>query len=103
MLFADGSSDGRAAAWAGPVVLPHRSRGDSRSGCDWTLGKPSDPAAFDVAKEIGLDGVQVDMGTVANECIFASPKVQKNPISRHRSEPAWKSPRWPKSAFWARR
>lgn len=30
--------------------------------CDWTIGKRSDPASFEMAKRIGLDGVQVDFG-----------------------------------------
>lgn len=30
--------------------------------CDWTIGKKSDPGSFEVAKRIGLDGVQVDFG-----------------------------------------
>ncbi len=30
--------------------------------CDWSLGKGSDPAAFDIAKQIGLEGIMVDMG-----------------------------------------
>jgi len=30
--------------------------------CDWTIGKRSDPGSFEVAKRIGLDGVQVDFG-----------------------------------------
>jgi len=30
--------------------------------CDWTIGGRSDPAAFALAKKIGLDGVQVDFG-----------------------------------------
>ena len=30
--------------------------------CDWTVGKTSDPESFDVARRIGLDGVQVDFG-----------------------------------------
>ncbi|MCH5373992.1 MAG: sugar phosphate isomerase/epimerase [Planctomycetes bacterium] len=30
--------------------------------CDWSLGKRLDPAAFAVAKEIGLDGVEVSFG-----------------------------------------
>ena len=41
--------------------------GGSRKGfkigvCDWTIGKRSDPTSFEVAKRIGLDGVQVDFG-----------------------------------------
>lgn len=33
--------------------------------CDWTLKLTSDPAAFALAKRIGLDGVQVDFGRPA--------------------------------------
>jgi len=35
--------------------------------CDWSIGKMADPAAFAAAKQIGLDGVQVSLGTVAND------------------------------------
>ena len=34
--------------------------------CDWSIGKEGDPAAMDLAKSIGLDGVQVSLGTAAN-------------------------------------
>lgn len=30
--------------------------------CDWTIGKTANPASLEVAKRIGLDGVQVDFG-----------------------------------------
>lgn len=30
--------------------------------CDWSLGKRQDPADFAVAREIGLDGVEVSFG-----------------------------------------
>lgn len=30
--------------------------------CDWSLGKRCDIAALDIAKQIGLDGIMVDMG-----------------------------------------
>lgn len=30
--------------------------------CDWTIGKRTDPGSFALAKELGLDGVQVDFG-----------------------------------------
>ena len=30
--------------------------------CDWSLGKGCDPAAFDLAKQIGLEGIMVDIG-----------------------------------------
>lgn len=32
--------------------------------CDWTVEKRADPGAFEVAKALGFEGVQVDMGLV---------------------------------------
>jgi sugar phosphate isomerase/epimerase len=66
-----------AGAFAGLTFLPgrallgqdeNRPRGQRRprgfrlGACDWTIGKRCDPAAFALAKKIGLDGVQVDFG-----------------------------------------
>ena len=34
--------------------------------CDWSIGKSSDPGAFDVAKQIGLEGIQVNIGSLTN-------------------------------------
>jgi sugar phosphate isomerase/epimerase len=45
--------------------------------CDWSIGKMGDPAAFEVAKQIGLDGVQVSLGTAANDMRLRQPAVQQ--------------------------
>ena len=45
--------------------------------CDWSIGKMDDPAAFEVARQIGLDGVQVSMGTDANNMHLRLPEVQQ--------------------------
>jgi L-ribulose-5-phosphate 3-epimerase len=45
--------------------------------CDWSIGKMCDPAAFEVAKEIGLDGVQVSFGTAKDETRLRQPAVQE--------------------------
>lgn len=45
--------------------------------CDWSIGHRSDPAAFDVAKQIGLDGVQIDMGSAGNDMPLRRPDVQQ--------------------------
>jgi len=50
--------------------------------CDWTLGKASDPAALQMAKELGVDGVQVDFGGVQ----FDSDKVDDNLMLLYRPE-----------------
>lgn len=49
-----------------PLLAAPASRWFKIGAVDWMLGKRSDPGAFDVAKEIGLDGVQVDLGPVDN-------------------------------------
>ena len=45
--------------------------------CDWSLGKQSDVGAFAVAKELRLDGVQVSLGTEANDMHLRRPEMQQ--------------------------
>jgi sugar phosphate isomerase/epimerase len=45
--------------------------------CDWSIGKMGDPGAFRLAHEIGLDGVQVSLGTAANDMRLRQSGVQK--------------------------
>lgn len=35
--------------------------------CDWPIGKMANPAALALAWQIGLDGVQVSLGSLAND------------------------------------
>lgn len=58
--------------WAAPG-----SRGFRIGACDWSLGKRAELAAFDVAKTIGLDGVQVSMGSPRDDMQLRKPKIQK--------------------------
>ncbi|MCP5520757.1 MAG: TIM barrel protein [Verrucomicrobiales bacterium] len=44
--------------------------------CDWSIGRMATPDAFEVAKQIGLDGVQVSLGTAANHMALRQPEVQ---------------------------
>jgi sugar phosphate isomerase/epimerase len=44
--------------------------------CDWSLRKDSDIAAFYVAKQIGLEGIMVNMGSVKNNLHLRDKKVQ---------------------------
>lgn len=60
-----------------PLFAAPESRGFKIGACDWSIGKRSDPTALDLAKQMGLDGVQVDMGTEANDMHLRDPKVQK--------------------------
>lgn len=45
--------------------------------CDWSIGKSSDPGSFEVAKSIGLPGVQVNLGSESNNMHLRDHAVQK--------------------------
>ena len=45
--------------------------------CDWTIGKRTDPAALEIAKQIGLDGVMVDVGGVQDDLPLRRREVQQ--------------------------
>ena len=59
-----------------PLFAAAESRGFKIGACEWSLGK-ADPSCFDVAKEIGLDGVQVDLGGPSDGMRMLKPDVQK--------------------------
>lgn len=45
--------------------------------CDWSIGKLADPASFEVARQIGLDGVQVSLGTATDDMKLRKLEVQQ--------------------------
>jgi sugar phosphate isomerase/epimerase len=57
---------GNCSSWSSPA-LGQRTTGQKAAYnlplgvCDWTIGKTGDPAAFEVAARLGLDGVQVSL------------------------------------------
>lgn len=66
-----GGALGHAAAGAAPA------RGFKIGACDWSLEKAGDLGAFAVAKELGLDGVQVSLGSVDNDMHLRRPEIQQ--------------------------
>ena len=60
-----------------PLWAAAGARGFQIGACDWSLGKDSSTAAFDVAKEIGLDGVQISLGRAKNDMHLRKPEMQK--------------------------
>lgn len=44
--------------------------------CDWTIGKRTNPESLALAKEIGLDGVQVDFGSGEKDLPLFNPDLQ---------------------------
>ncbi len=80
MLIRSAQAAAFAAAAGGlePLLAAPQSRGFKIGACDWSLGKRGDTAAFDVAKALGLDGVQVEMGSVGNNMHLRRPDVQQS-------------------------
>jgi L-ribulose-5-phosphate 3-epimerase len=65
-----------AAARLEPLFSAPGSRGFKIGGCEWMLGK-CEPSSLELAKRIGLDGVQLGMGTGADGVDLRRPKVQQ--------------------------
>lgn len=69
-----------AVAAFSPVFAPLFAAPSKRSfkigACEWSLRK-GDPSSLEVAREIGLDGVQVNMGSAANDMHLRKPEMQK--------------------------
>ncbi len=60
-----------------PLFASPETRRFKIGACDWSIGKMDDPTAFALAQQIGLDGVQVSMGTVANNMHLRQPEIQR--------------------------
>ena len=45
--------------------------------CDWSIGQMANPKAFEVAKQIGLDGVQVSLGTAGDNMKLRQAEVRQ--------------------------
>ncbi|HMF59001.1 MAG TPA: hypothetical protein VK595_01435, partial [Vicinamibacterales bacterium] len=59
-------------------VYPVAARGRFDIGaCDWSLGLRGKTNALAVAKQLGLDGVQVSMGSVDNDLELRRPEIQR--------------------------
>jgi L-ribulose-5-phosphate 3-epimerase len=52
------------------------------SACDWSIGKSSDLGAFDIAKEIGLEGIQVNVGSVTNNLHLREKALQQQYLNK---------------------
>jgi len=72
---------GTATLGLGSTLLPvftANTPGRIRIGaCDWSIGRMAQPSAFEVARDIGLDGVKVSLGTVKDGMQLRRPAVQR--------------------------
>lgn len=71
-----GAQAAALAAFA-PLLACAESRRFKIGACDWSIGKMADPAALEVAKEIGLDGVMVSLGSVKDDLHLRQAAVQQ--------------------------
>ena len=53
--------------------------------CDWSIGKRSDPSSFQLAKQIGVQGLMIDMGSKENNLHLRNPEVQKDFLSESKN------------------
>ena len=53
--------------------------------CDWSIGKVCNVLGLDLAKEIGLDGLQVSLGGVANNFRLRQKTIQQEFLERSKS------------------
>jgi L-ribulose-5-phosphate 3-epimerase len=60
-----------------PLLAAPQSRRFKIGACDWSLGKTGSTEAFEVAKHIGLDGVQVSMVSVGTGLQLRKAEVQQ--------------------------
>ena len=65
------------SAHLAPLLAAPARRGYKIGACDWSIGQMASSGCFAVAKQIGLDGVQVSLGTVADNMKLRQPEVQR--------------------------
>jgi L-ribulose-5-phosphate 3-epimerase len=52
--------------------------------CDWSIGKTSDVTGLELARDIGLDGLQVSLGTLKNNMHLREKQLQEQYIKMSR-------------------
>ena len=72
-----------------PAVLLHRMQMISLKkklfcigACDWSLGKSSDTGAFEIARQIGVNGIMVDMGSEKDNLHLREKSIQQQYLER---------------------
>ncbi len=71
-----------SAQFVGTDLWAQHFRAKRIGACDWSLGKRADPAAFDIAKSIALAGVQVSLGTLADDMHLRKDEIQKKYLQK---------------------
>ena len=59
-----------------PLLAAPAQRKYKLGACDWSIGRMCQPSCLELAKQIGLDGVQVSLGSAADDMKLRKPEVQ---------------------------
>ncbi len=65
------------AATFGPILAAPGRRRFKIGACDWSIGKQGDVTGMELARKIGLDGLQVSLGTASDDMKLRRPEVQQ--------------------------
>ncbi len=68
---------GTAALPALPFAHEPHKRRFKIGACDWSMGKSADIGAFELARQIGLQGIQVNLGSTADNLHLRQKSVQQ--------------------------
>jgi L-ribulose-5-phosphate 3-epimerase len=60
-----------------PLLAAAENRKYKIGACDWSIGKAAQPSALALAKEMGLDGVQLSLGSAGDDMKLRQPGVQQ--------------------------
>jgi L-ribulose-5-phosphate 3-epimerase len=64
-----------------PLIAASPKRRFKIGACDWSIGKQGDPSGLELAKRIGLDGLQVSLGSLADGMKLRRSEVQQAYLS----------------------
>lgn len=66
-------------------AVPYRQLNLKVGACDWSLGQNSNPKGLAVAKEIGLDGLQVNLGSFDNHLHLREYSIQQEYVQQSKA------------------
>ena len=73
------------ARWA-PWLAAAEKRQFKIGACDWSIGKMADVSGLELAKRIGLDGLQVSLGSLADDMKLRRPEIQQGYVNAAKAQ-----------------
>ena len=79
-----GAAAAASFAFLSPLLAAPGGRKFKIGACDWSIGKMAAPTCFEVSKQMGLDGVQVSLGTARDDMKLRQAAVSTRPSASGR-------------------